>query len=214
MASSGGVAAAFGFRYQYMVTVDLILDLYENPELMSWFVDVDLEGQDSADILVSRKGSSWDEAVQVKASQAGSSTVMGAPDVRRIFDSLSNEHPTVSNRRLVTNRKLTNDLACDSNGELWSRKPGEHFRHDNCDLGALVRLLLARIARLRERGPGGLQVHHIILAQLIDMVHQRGSDRSRQRITLNDVNRILAEPSALLADATQKRSWGSYPSPS
>jgi len=208
MVSSGGVAAAFGFRYQYVVTVDLILDLYENPELMSWFVDVDLEGQDSADILVSRKGSSWDEAVQVKASQAGSSTVMGAPDVRRIFDSLSNEHPVVSNRRLVTNRKLTNDLACDSNGELWSRKPDEHFQHDNRDLGALIRLLLERIARLRERGAGGLQVHHIILAQLIDMVHQRGSDRSRQRITLSDVNRILAEPAALLADATQKRSWG------
>ena len=69
MVSSGGVAAAFGFRYQYVVTVDLILDLYENPELMSWFVDVDLEGQDSADILVSRKGTSWDEAVQVKDSQ-------------------------------------------------------------------------------------------------------------------------------------------------
>ena len=156
MVSSGGVAAAFGYRYQYVVTVGLILDLYENPELMSWFVDVDLEGQDSADILVSRKGSSWDEAVQVKASQAGSSTVMGAPDVRRIFDSLSNEHPVVSNHRLVTNRKLTNDLACDSNGELWSRKPGEHFQHDNRDLDALIRLLLERIARLRERGAGGL----------------------------------------------------------
>ena len=208
MVSSGGVAAAFGYRYQYVVTVGLILDLYENPELMSWFVDVDLEGQDSADILVSRKGSSWDEAVQVKASQAGSSTVMGAPDVRRIFDSLSNEHPVVSNHRLVTNRKLTNDLACDSNGELWSRKPGEHFQHDNRDLDALIRLLLERIARLRERGAGGLQVHHIILAQLIYMVHQRGSDRSRQRITLSDVNRILAEPAALLADAIQKRSWG------
>ena len=208
MASSGGVAAAFGFRYQYMVTVRIILDLYEHPELTSWFVDVDLEGQDSADILVSRQGASWDEAVQVKASQAGSSTVMGAPYVRRTFDSLSNEHPTVPNRRLVTNRTLTNDLACDSNGELWSRKPGEHFQHDNRDLDALIKLLLERIARLRERGAGGLQVHHIILRQLIDTVHQRGSDRSRQRITLSDVNRILAEPAALLADAIQKRSWG------
>lgn len=208
MASSGGVAAAFGFRYQYAVTVGIILDLYEHPELTSWFVDVDLEGQDSADILVSRQGASWDEAVQVKASQAGSSTVMGAPYVRRTFDSLSNEHPTVPNRRLVTNRTLTQDLACDSNGELWSRKPGEHFQHDNRDLDALIKLLLECIARLRERGAGGLQVHHIILHQLIDMVHQRGSDRSRQRITLSDVNRILAEPAALLADAIQKRSWG------
>ena len=208
MASSGGVAAAFGFRYQYVVTVGLILDLYENPELTSWFVDVDLEGQDSADILVSRKGASWDAAVQVKASQACSRTVMGAPDVRRILDLLYNEHPTVSNRHLVTNRKLTQDLARDNDGELWSCKPDEHFRYDSRDLGTLIRLLLERIARLRERGAGGLQVHHIILAQLIDMVHQRGSDRTEQRITRDDVNRILAEPSALLADATQKRSWG------
>lgn len=208
MVSSGGVAAAFGFRYQYVVTVGLILDLYENPELMSWFVDVDLEGQDSADILVSRKGASWDEAVQVKASQAGSSTVMGASDVRRIFDSLSDEHPTVSDRHLVTNRKLTQDLARDNDNELWSCKPGEYFRHDSRDLGTLIRLLLERISRLRERGAGGLQVHHIILAQLIDMVHQRGSDRSQQRITRADVDRILTEPSALLADAIQKRSWG------
>ena len=133
---------------------------------------------------------------------------MGAPDVRQIFDSLSNEHPTVSDRRLVTNRNLTQDLARDKNGEVWSCKPGEQFRHDSHDLGALIELLLERIARLRERGPGGLQVHHIILAQLIDMVHQRGSNRSRQRITRDDVNSILAEPSALLADATQKRPWG------
>lgn len=146
--------------------------------------------------------------MQVKASQAGASTTMGALDVRRIFVSLAIEHPTVSDRRLVTNRELTQELANNVGGSLWSRKSGEWFDHDDRGLGDLLQLLLERVAELRQRGAGGLQIHHIVLAQLIDLVHQRGSDRSQQRITRSDIDRILAEPAALLADATRERSWG------
>jgi hypothetical protein len=208
MTSSGGVAAAFGFRYQYVVTVGMLLDLYEESDLTSWYVDVDMEGQDSADILISRGGSGWDVAVQVKASQETASTTLGAPDVRRIFDFLATEHPTVGDRRLVTNRVLTRELAKDGKGSLWARKAGESTYFDYSPLGDLIQELLDRVAGIRERGTGGLTVQHIVLSQLIDMVHQRGSDRNQQRITRGDIAHILDEPAALLADAGRSRSWG------
>lgn len=208
MTKSGGVAAAFGFRYQYVVTVGMLLDLYEKSDLRSWFVDVDMDGQDSADILVSRGGLSWEIAVQVKASQAGASTTMGAPDVRRIFDFLAAEHSTIGDRRLVTNREFTQELANDVNGSLWARKTGECIDHDYSLLGDLIQGLLDRVAGIRERGAGGIEVHHIVLSQLIDLVHQRGSNRSQQRITRGDVAHILDEPTALLSDAGRERSWG------
>ena len=208
MASSGGVAAAFGFRYQYLVTVGIILDLYEEPGLTSWTVDVDLGTQDSADILVCKGGNGWDVAVQVKASQPGASTTMGVPDVANIFDALRTEHPRVPDRRLVTNRTLTQELSNDVKGSLWSQQKGETFTRDHPGLTDLVRTLLTRVSALRQRGAGGLHVHHILLAQLIDLVHQRGSDSGQQQVTHSDVAAILAEPAAVLADAARERNWG------
>lgn len=208
MPSSGGIAAAFGFRYQYVVTVEILLDLYQDARLTSWFVDVDLEGQDSADILVRKAGGNWDTAVQVKASQVGSRTTMGPADVRRILDSIAVEHPAVSERQLVTNRVLTQELADNINGSQWSLGSRERVIHHARGLSDLIHQLLERVADIRQRGAGGLQIHHIVLAQLIDLVHQCGSDRFQPRIVRSDVDRILAEPAALLADAARERSWG------
>ena len=41
----GGVAAAYGFRYQYLVTVEVLLELYEADD-SDWAVGVDLASQD------------------------------------------------------------------------------------------------------------------------------------------------------------------------
>lgn len=205
---SGGVAAAFGFRYQYLITVELLLDLYESAGGPSWHVDVDCVGQDSADILVSASGGEWDVAVQVKGSLETSSTTMGLSQARDIFARLAAEHPGVPERRLVTNRSLTAHLtqAAVGSGEVWHA--AERFEADRRTLAELTQELVRRIEAIRRRGAGGVGVHHILVRQLLDLVHERGSDPTRQRITRHDVDQILSEPAALLADAVRERSWG------
>ncbi|MFV2145612.1 hypothetical protein [Isoptericola sp. G70] len=74
----------------------------------------------------------------------------------------------------------------------------------------IVSRLLERIARVRQRGRGGIgrRLYHVLLAQLTDLVAERGSQNVSQLIDRSDVANILDEPAALLADAIQTRSWG------
>ncbi len=95
-ARTGGVASAFGFRYQYLVTVELLLEYYES-RTEGWSVDVDRADQDSADILVFGADQAVPKtAIQVKASLEASSTTLGLPEYQRIVSKLHSEHPAPS----------------------------------------------------------------------------------------------------------------------
>lgn len=210
--ATGGVAAAFGFLYQYLVTVELCLDLYESSST-DWCVAVDLQDQDSADILIyDRPGASPRRVVQVKASLPGSTNSLGGPEAKRLLAAMATEHPGASERMVVTNRRLALP-ATELPAELRrSRQKGAAIREEidarNEGVREITARLVDRIARLRQRGGLGSGLHHLLLASLRDMVFECGSRTSSQMVTRSMVAAILDEPTATLADAAGRRGWG------
>ncbi len=211
----GGVAAAFGFRYQYLVTVELLLDMYESGSRPDWRVDVDRVDQDSADILVYGSGQDLLRALQVKASMPASSTTMSMRSASSCLDALQAEHPGAGELTLITNRTLTSaaaQYATRLNEHHKIAADGQRRLVDARDetLLALTARLVERVGRTRVRGKGGIgeRLHHILVALLVDLVHDRGSQTARQGIDREQVGRILNESAAVLADAAGGRTWG------
>ncbi|WP_146223291.1 hypothetical protein [Nocardiopsis sp. L17-MgMaSL7] len=208
------MAAAFGFRYQYLITVEELLDLFEHAPTLDWRVGVDLHGQDSADILVyPRSVGPPSRAVQVKASMTSSVTKMDLPTAKRCLDALASEHAGAANLVLLTNRTL-GAPAAEYAAQLRKQRTKRSLRRfidvRQEDVRNIVSRLLDRIARVRARGKGGLgqRLHYILLAQLIDLVLARGSQTTEQIIDYRQVADILDESAAVLADASGQRSWG------
>lgn len=212
MTTSGGVASAFGFRYQYLVTVQILLELYEGSDLLDWVVDVDRAEQDSADIMVYSSASVPPERViQVKASLAASSTTIGVTRVRQLLTALRIEHPAAATWELVTNRAMTADLKRKlAAKELAFLAPQEKFHRRNETLNELTDSLLQQIGRLRSTGAGGLGVdlQYLLLRQLVDMVHEAGSRPVEQRITRGAVRGVMEGATPVLSDALGVRGWG------
>lgn len=210
--ASGGVAASFGFRYQNLVTVELLLELYESSST-DWVVAVDLNGQDSSDILVyARPGAGPETAVQVKASLPTSDTIMGKPEAETLLAAIADEHPSALERVVRTNRPLT-EPARDLRDALRQRPAPTGAiteRIDARDEGVreVTDRLINRIGRLRQRGGLGTRLHHILLALLVDMVQQCGSHPSAQTVDRPMVEKIIDGPTATLADAAGRRVWG------
>jgi len=214
--AGGGVAAAFGFRYQYLVTVELLLDMYESFSQPDWRVDVDRVDQDSADVLVCAAAEQCPvRALQIKASMPASSTTMGLRMAVSCLDALEAEHPDARELTLVTNRTLTSD-AVEYAARLHMHSavaPGERRRIVDArteTLLALTSRLVGRVARIRVRGKGGIgqRVHLILVRQLVDLVHDRGSQTACQGIDRDQIASILDESAAVLADVGGGRTWG------
>ena len=209
--SSGGVAAAFGFRYQYLITVELLLDLYAKSS-SDWLVRVDPVGQDSADIVVHlTTGSPPERVLQVKASLPGSSTTIGVKAARQILDAMQHEHPDARRRELVTNRRLTAELAEElSNTESTLFKAGGYFVPRRESLKQLVEKLLHSIGKLRAAGEGGPshELHYLLLRQLVDRVHEVGARNHDQSLVHEDIRGILEGSNPLLSTALGVRDWG------
>ncbi|WP_156993152.1 hypothetical protein [Pseudonocardia acaciae] len=212
----GGVAAAFGFRYQYLVTVELLLDMYESFSQPDWRVDVDRVDQDSADILVCAAAEQCPvRALQIKASMPASSTTMGLRMAVSCLDALEAEHPDARELILITNRRLTSD-AVEHAARLEARSavaPDERRRIIDArteTLLALTSRLVERVARIRVRGKGGIgqRVHLILVRQLVDLVHDCGSQTACQGIDRDQIASILDESAAVLADVGGGRTWG------
>ena len=210
--ASGGVAASFGFRYQNLVTVELLLELYESSST-DWVVAVDLNGQDSSDILVySRPGAVPASAVQVKASLPSSDTTMGKPEAKTLLATIAEEHPSALERVVRTNRPLT-EPARDLRDALQQRPAPTGAiaeRIDVRDEGVreVADRLIDQIGRIRQRGGLGIRLHHILLALLVDMVQQCGSHPTAQTVDRPMVEEIVEGPTATLADAAGRREWG------
>lgn len=156
MTGSGGVGAAFGFRYQYLLTVEVLLDLYARGST-DWSVDVDPVSQDSADIVVHLTPCRPPESVlQVKASLPDSSTTIGVKAVQQILDGLRREHPAARRREVITNRTQTTQLAKElANPNSQLLKAGEHFVQRKESSQQLTAKLLHTIGNLRAVGAGG-----------------------------------------------------------
>lgn len=209
--SGGGVAAAFGFRYQYLITVDLLLELYANSS-SDWSVDVDPVDQDSADIIVRLStGGPPDRVLQVKASLSSSSTTIGIDETRRILDGLRREHPRARLCEILTNRIKTAELETELEGQDCTLlRQGERFASHQETLHQLTEKLLRTIGRLRTTGDGGTgrELQYLLLRQLIDRVHEAGSNTYNQRLSRDDIRQILTGPNPLLSSALGARVWG------
>lgn len=216
MASSGGgVAAAFGFRYQYLVTVELLLDMYESDSQPDWRVDIDRIDQDSADVLVYDGGQDPVCALQIKASMPASSTTMSMRSASICLDALQVEHPGARELKLITNRTLTQDAVrfvarLNEHHEIIANGQRRIVDARDETLLALTARLIKRVARIRVRGGGGIgqRLHHILVSLLVDLVHDCGSQTARQSIDPNQVACILNESAAVIADASGERAWG------
>ncbi len=209
--SGGGVAAAFGFRYQYLITVDLLLELYANSS-SDWSVDVDPVDQDSADIIVRLStGGPPDRVLQVKASLSSSSTTIGIDETRRILDGLRREHPRARLCEILTNRIKTAELETElERQDCTLLRQGERFASHQETLHQLTEKLLRTIGRLRTTGDGGTgrELQYLLLRQLIDRVHEAGSNTYNQRLSRDDIRQILTGPNPLLSSALGARAWG------
>ncbi len=209
--SGGGVAAAFGFRYQYLITVDLLLDLYSKSS-PDWSVDVDPVDQDSADIIVHLSaGDPPDRVLQVKASLSSSSTTIGIEETRRILDGLRREHPGARRCELLTNRRKTAGLETELAHEKSTLlRQGERFVSHQESPHQLVEKLLHTIGRLRATGDGGTgrELQYLLLRQLIDRVHEAGSNTNNQRLSYDDIREILTGSNPLLSSTLGARAWG------
>ncbi len=205
------MAAAFGFRYQYLITVDLLLDLYANSS-PDWSVDVDPVDQDSADIIVrlSTDGPP-DRVLQIKASLPSSSTTIGIDETRRILDALRREHPKARLCEILTNRIKTAELETElerQDGRLL--RQGERFTSHQETLHQVAEKLLSTIGRLRTTSDGGTgrELQYLLLRQLIDRVHEAGSNTHNQCLSRDDIRQILTGSNPLLCSALGARIWG------
>lgn len=209
--SGGGVAAAFGFRYQYLTTVDLLLELYANSS-SDWSIDVDPVDQNSADIIVRLStGSPPDRAIQVKASLSSSSTTIGIDETRRILDGLRREHPKARLREILTNRIKTAELETElERQDCTLLGQDERFTSHQEPLHQMTEKLLRTIGRLRTTREGGTgrELQYLILRQLIDRVHEAGSNTHNQRLSRDDIRQILTGSNPLLSSALGSRAWG------
>ena len=191
MTGSGGVGAAFGFRYQYLLTVEVLLDLYARGST-DWSVDVDPVSQDSADIVVHLTPSRPPESVlQVKASLPDSSTTIGVKAVQQILDGLRREHPAARRREVITNRTQTTQLAKElANPNSQLLKAGEHFVQRKESSQQLTAKLLHTIGNLRAVGAGGTgcELHYLLLRQLVDRVHEASARAHDQSLVHEDVS--------------------------
>lgn len=209
--SSGGVGAAFGFRYQYLLTVEVLLDLYTRVST-DWSVDVDPVSQDSADIVVHlAPGRPPDRVLQVKASLPDSSTTIGVKAVQRILGGLHREHAASRRREVATNRTQTAELAKElANPNSQLLKAGERFVQRKESSQQLTEKLLCSIGKLRAVGPGGTgrELHYLLLRQLIDRVHEAGGRTHDQNLLHEDVRAILEGANPILSSALGARAWG------
>lgn len=207
---SGGVASAFGFRYQYLITVEILLDLFANETAEDWAVDVDKANQDSADIIVYtslRSGPA--RAIQVKASMPESSTTIGVPRVRDIFAAIAEEHPSIPIHELITNRTMSDELTARRFDEEFNQaSKSADFRIES--LIDLTENLLSKVGRIRTAGPGGTgrDFSFLILRQIIDLVQEKGARTNDQRVTAEDIEPILLGKSQFLANVLGSRDWG------
>ncbi|WP_133854331.1 hypothetical protein [Labedaea rhizosphaerae] len=195
--------------------MQLLLDMYESAPQTDWRVDVDRVDQDSADILVYGPAKVLVRAIQVKASMPASSTTMGIRSASGCLDALQSEHPNARELTLITNRTLTVEAVTYASrlNERHGVAAEDQLRLIDArreTLLALTSRLVERVAQIRVRGSGGIghRLHHILVAQLVDLVHDRGSQTAHQGIDHDQVARILEESTAVLADAVGGRGWG------
>lgn len=205
------MGAAFGFRYQYLLTVEVLLDLYARGSA-DWSIDVDPVSQDSADIVVHlAPGRPPERVLQVKASLPDSSTTIGVKAVQRILGGLHREHPAARRREVITNRTQTAQLAKElANPNSQLLKAGEYLVQRKESSQQLTAKLLRTIGNLRAVGAGGTgrELHYLLLRQLIDCVQEAGARAHDQSLGHEDVRAILEGANPLLSSALGARAWG------
>ncbi|MFK8906771.1 NB-ARC domain-containing protein [Streptomyces sp. YS-3] len=176
MAERGGQAAADGFQYQYLVTLEALLDATECRVAGAAAVliepvsiqDDDAPDPDAVDFeLVDDDGTSV-HAAQVKSGSAG--TQMSAPDAFGILLRLIRARPQARTYRLITNIRL-HPKAAELNRALDTADAHE---------------LRARLQQLMERGRWRDEPALMSVEELNRLRRARISVDFRERIELRD----------------------------
>ena len=225
MNGSGGAGASAGYRYQHLVTVETLLELFETNPTGTWLLGVDLRGQDSADyVVLPHEGAPPTVAVQVKSSMLNSSTRLTRPQVKGILLALSQEHPNAERYEIRTNRVLTDPAtvlagtlgAHDAVMQDQSDIPAEiRYRASlRQDLGETIGSVLARLHARISRYRAGIgaeiaeNIVELVISRFRDLVDECATSPTNQYLTASRVAQILRLPGQTLAQTTGGRTFG------
>ena len=212
MSNGGGKSSTFGFRYQHIVTVECLLNLYLN-EARDWQVVVDKLDQDSADIIVeTNSGDQIIEAIQVKSTSTNSeNSKLGPADVEAVLAKLVQEHGGAEKYRLTTNKELRPKLKSQINRDYYEDNGRkiliEQRQFDRCIQNIIQIILKLRTAK---KMAVGYEVINLVSRVLIDIVYEAGASPEKEIITKSDFERYIYGENKELADALGQRSWGKY----
>ncbi|MGW6661272.1 AAA family ATPase [Rhodococcus sp. NPDC055024] len=220
---TGGVAAAFGFRYQYLVTIEYFLSLMraQLSELnhLTFHVEATtgaVADPDKVDFSISLNGSSI-ENIQVKSTLPGAETLLNVPEVVSIFDGLAPLEGTAA-AYLVTNRqpndKLKNSctvLVQDQRGrQQYRTQSGGVIIVDERSIGVIRDSVIASIQefrRDRHLSLGALS-SRLILAELLEWVFEAAAGSADNSLTAFDMITKLHAKDQNLAHALGTYDWG------
>jgi hypothetical protein len=238
MTTDGGGVAAFGYRYQYLVTAEEVLRI-----LASGIVDLDSvvliveptradlkSGSDAdndvVDFAIEINGQVT-QRVQVKSSRVPSKlNPLKYSDVSSIFKRMGSgsEEATV-----LTNKPLAKKLekSCSSpfltsdgkrqylvtaqaitNGQP---SPRRSILHDDRQLAEIKQSILDLIREIRgDHALGrGLNSAGLLAALLMDSIFEAAADVAPRRRTAREISELICMPDAQIAHALRRFDWGS-----
>ncbi|MEV0339172.1 ATP-binding protein [Nocardia sp. NPDC050713] len=235
MTSDGGAVAAFGFRFQYLVTVEEFLrtvtDNSGDPGALVLIVeptrhDIGVGNDDDViDFAIERDGR-VERHVQVKSSVVPSeSNTLGYADVEKIFTRMGSEGEEAA---VLTNRPLAPKLvgACgaasiSAEGRLiypvtaseltqGAPSPRRMVMRDGRGTAAIKESILALIRGIRRDSAlgQGESSAGLLAALLMDAVFDSAADLAARRISGADIVDLLCIPDAQVAHALRRFDWG------
>ncbi|MFG3522054.1 ATP-binding protein [Nocardia nova] len=235
MTTDGGAVAAFGFRFQYLVTVDEFLRaITENPDDPGALVliveptrhDIGVGNDDDViDFAIERDGR-VERHVQVKSSVVPSeSNTLGYADVDKIFTRMGNEGQEAA---VLTNRPLAPKLvgACASasrsaEGRLTypvtaaaltqgQQSPRRSVISDDRTPAAIKNSILSAIRQIRgDRALGrGESSAGLLAALLMDTIFDSAADLAARRISGTEIVDLLCMPDTQVAHTLRRFDWG------
>ncbi|MFE6920600.1 ATP-binding protein [Nocardia sp. NPDC057663] len=235
MTSDGGAVAAFGFRFQYLVTVEEFLRTVtgssDDPGSLVLIVeprrhDIGVGNDDDVvDFAIERNGR-VERHVQVKSSVVPSeSNTLGYADVEKIFARMGSEGEEAA---VLTNRPLAPKLvgACgnpsrSAEGSVaylvtaaeltqGESSPRRMVMRDDRGAAAIKGSILALIRGIRrDRALGqGETSAGLLAALLMDAVFDSAADLAARRISGADINDLLCIPDAQVAHVLRRFDWG------
>lgn len=229
MAAPGGTSSAFGLQYQYLATIDRMLAVLVETDLLdkvSFTVETSGQDDDDSDIVDFgvRRDSRLVEAFQVKSSIDPSTANALSPNMidevfRRLSATADASAILLSNRRLSKNAIDRCSWRSTSGGieEFMHHVSNRNGRPIECivriDSRSVFRLredIVAKIQQIRkDQSFGqGLTSANLIQSALLDLTFSSAAGSVPQVISANQIMGLVTRPDYELAHAIGSFDWG------